>query len=138
MRWPCDRGPGASIRAAGPAAGSLVRGSKLMNGSSVSCACWPGRSRRTPNGAHDDAGAGARGDRPHTAVLSHQAHDAPPAIALLDVAHGERRDFGPPQTATQEHRQEGSADGRAASRFPDSAGRLAAGHGAVQLGGALF
>jgi hypothetical protein len=39
-------------------------------------------------------------------MLSNEIHDAPPAIALLDVAHCERRHFGPPEAAAQEHRQD--------------------------------
>src|SRR5271157_3265846 len=39
-------------------------------------------------------------------MLPDEVHDAPPAIALLDVADRERRHFGPPQPATQEDRQD--------------------------------
>jgi hypothetical protein len=39
-------------------------------------------------------------------VLSHEIHDAPPSVALLDVAAGERRHFGPPEAAAQEDRQD--------------------------------
>jgi hypothetical protein len=34
-------------------------------------------------------------------MLPDEVHDAPPAIALLDVADRERRHFGPPQPAAQ-------------------------------------
>src|ERR1035437_5571978 len=44
--------------------------------------------------------------RPHTAVLSHQVHDAPTPVALLDVRDGERCHFRPPQPAAQEDRQD--------------------------------
>jgi hypothetical protein len=44
--------------------------------------------------------------RPHTAVLSHQVHDAPTPVALLDVGDGERCHFRPPQPAAQEDRQD--------------------------------
>src|ERR1035438_5824198 len=44
--------------------------------------------------------------RPHTAVLSHQVHDAPTPVALLDVGDSERRHLGPPQPAAEEHRED--------------------------------
>jgi hypothetical protein len=43
-------------------------------------------------------------NRPHAAMLSDEVHDAPPAIALLDVVYVERRYFGPPEAAAQEDR----------------------------------
>jgi hypothetical protein len=46
------------------------------------------------------------GNRPHPSVLTHEVHDAPSAIALLDVAHGQRRHLGASQSAAQEHRQD--------------------------------
>ena len=42
----------------------------------------------------------------HTAMLSNEIDNAPPAIALLDVTHRERRHFGPPEAAAQEDRQD--------------------------------
>lgn len=39
-------------------------------------------------------------------MLPNQIHDAPTAIPLLDIAHRERRHFGAPQSAAQEHRQD--------------------------------
>jgi hypothetical protein len=45
-------------------------------------------------------------NRPHAAMLPNEVHDAPPAIALLDVAYGEGSHLGPPQAAAQEHRQD--------------------------------
>jgi hypothetical protein len=45
-------------------------------------------------------------DGAHTAMLSDEVHNAPPAIALLDVAHCERSHLGTPQPAAQEHRQD--------------------------------
>ncbi len=47
---PRNRGPRGSIRAAAPVA--LVRGSKLVDGSSVSCGRLAGRSRRAPIAAY--------------------------------------------------------------------------------------
>jgi hypothetical protein len=38
-------------------------------------------------------------------MLSNKIHDAPPTVALLDVANGGRRHLGPPQPAAQEHRK---------------------------------
>ena len=45
-------------------------------------------------------------DRPHTAVLSDEIHDAPPSVPLLNVGNGERSHLGPPQPAAQEDRQD--------------------------------
>jgi hypothetical protein len=44
-------------------------------------------------------------------VLPVEVHDAPPAIALLDVRHRERGDLGPPQGAAQEHGDYGAVAG---------------------------
>jgi hypothetical protein len=43
------------------------------------------------------------GHRSHSAVLADEIHDAPPAVPLLDVTERKRCDFGPSQSASQEH-----------------------------------
>jgi hypothetical protein len=71
-RRPCERGPGAAVRAAGPLGTAEapdlrwprpqahdLRGSKLVDGSSASSAAG-GPSRRAPGGAHADGGAAGR------------------------------------------------------------------------------
>ena len=39
-------------------------------------------------------------------MLSNKIDNAPPAIALLDVTHGESRHLGTPKAAAQQHRQD--------------------------------
>jgi hypothetical protein len=39
-------------------------------------------------------------------MLPNKVHDAPPTVTLLDVAHGERRYLGTPQSAAEEHCQD--------------------------------
>jgi hypothetical protein len=44
----------------------------------------------------------------HTPMLAVEVHDAPTAIALLDVRHRKRRDLRPPQRAAEEHGDDGA------------------------------
>ena len=36
-------------------------------------------------------------------MLPNKIHDAPPAVPLLDVPHGQRRHLGAPQSAAEKH-----------------------------------
>src|SRR5215475_6088572 len=40
-------------------------------------------------------------DRPHAPVLPDKVHDAPPTIALPNVAHRQRAHLGTPESATE-------------------------------------
>src|ERR1019366_2280916 len=45
-------------------------------------------------------------DRPHAAMLPHEVHDAPPTVALLDVAYRQGCHLRTSQTAAQEYGQD--------------------------------
>lgn len=47
-------------------------------------------------------------DRPHPPVLSDQIHDAPAAVALLDVLRSQVRQFAPPQSAPEKRSEHGA------------------------------
>ena len=78
---------------------------------------WPRAIHRAEHATVSDAGRrrprigrhlhpSRHRNRPHPAMLPDEVHDAPTAVALLDVAERERRHLGSPQPAAQEHRQD--------------------------------
>src|ERR1039457_4967181 len=61
-------------------------------GPGVNCDLHPGRPRH----------------RAYSVVLAHEVYYAPPPVALLDVAHRERRHLGPAQRAAEQHGDDGT------------------------------
>jgi hypothetical protein len=49
-------------------------------------------------------------------VLPEEIHDAPTAIALLDVPHRQRGNLGPPQAAAEEYSNDGTVPGEVQAR----------------------